>query len=204
VFFAVCAGELRPVPPSGTGIAGSFPLGCYERGTGRRLGAESFVPGFTQVYVFADGRTNELPVVEGLTLDGAPLPEDFAEIPTVPTCHLPREERRTTGCGAPVLEDECEGYELEVVVPSNVAEVDPDATGIDGEPQTEVVWVDYYADLGDLSGATKLVNDAKEGYLAEHEATWYPPAEPGLATLWAVVHDARGGTSIVQRFVRVE
>src|SRR5262249_13071880 len=67
VFFVACAGELRPVPPEGTGAAGYFPIGCFSKKTGERLGADDFVPGFTQIYVFADGRPNTNPTIDDIT-----------------------------------------------------------------------------------------------------------------------------------------
>jgi hypothetical protein len=95
-------------------------------------------------------------------------------------------------------------YELEAAVdPATVAEAD-DATGAEGESLSEVVWVSYFSDLGDIQGGIKLVNDAVKGYNDEHEARWIPPAEPGLATVWAVIRDARGGSSVMQRSIRVE
>src|SRR4029079_13330971 len=75
VFFAACAGTIKPVPPDSTGRAGSFPLGCFDA-QDNRLGADSFVPGYTQIYSFEDGRTNDNPPVSGLTLDGKPIADD--------------------------------------------------------------------------------------------------------------------------------
>src|SRR5262249_40406118 len=63
------AGKIGPVPPSGTGKAGSFPFGCFDP-DGNQLGPDSFVPGYTQVYAFEDGRVNANPRV--LDLDIAP------------------------------------------------------------------------------------------------------------------------------------
>jgi hypothetical protein len=201
VFFAACAGTLRPVIDEGTGRAGSFPIGCFDK-DGQRLGADSFVPGYTQVYVFADGRTNANPAILGLTLDGKELPEeeDPKKLRTEETCPLTEDERSATGCEAKDPFSECKAHELKVVVdPSNVAETDPDAKGL-----KEVVWVNYLADQGDLDRGIKLVSDATKGYVDEHEVKWIPPPKTSVVTLWAVVRDARGGSSVVKRLVRVE
>ncbi|MCC6557741.1 MAG: hypothetical protein IT372_32720 [Polyangiaceae bacterium] len=202
VFFAACAGQIGPVLDEG-GKAGSFPLGCFDA-DGRRLGSESFVPGYTQIYVFDDGRDNPNPELKGITLDGKELPEDFAEIPTVKRCDVSEEERREAGCGKQDPTSECTTYEIEAMVDPGVADIDEESTGKDGGHLTEVVWVDYFADQGDLVSGVKLVNDAVEGYNDEHEVKWIPPDAPGVATIWAVLHDARGGSSVTQRFVRVE
>jgi hypothetical protein len=49
-----------------------------------------------------------------------------------------------------------------------------------------------------------LVSDATTGITDDHKTKWLPPSEPGLLNLWAVVHDARGGTTVLQRSVTVE
>ena len=201
VFFALCAGELRLVPSEGTSDAGSFPLGCFDP-SGKRLGAESFLPGYTQVYAFADGRTNANPRVSGLALDGNEIPA--GESPTVAACALTEEERNFSGCDAKDPKEECTVYEVDVLVPSDVAEVDPDGTSLEGEQLTEPVWVDYYADGGDLESSVKLVSDALAGYNDDHSVEWLPPDKPGLYNVWAVVHDARGGSAIVSREILVQ
>ncbi|WP_437602291.1 hypothetical protein [Sorangium sp. So ce590] len=206
VFFVACTGTLGVVEDQGTGRAGTFPVACFDA-DGRRLGPDSFVPGYTQVYAFEeaeeekDNRANANPKLLGLTLDGEPMPEDFAEIPNVDRCLIGREERREAGCSAEDPFTACRAYELDAIIPDNVAETDPDA-----KQQTlrEIVWVDYFTDLGDLDRGIKLVSDAAKGDLGDHAVTWIPPAEPGVATLTAVLRDARGGSSVVQRLVRVK
>ncbi|WP_437758757.1 hypothetical protein [Sorangium sp. So ce1389] len=200
VFFVACTGTLRPVEDQGTGRAGTFPVGCFDA-DGRRLGPDSFIAGYTQVYVFGDGRVNANPEMQGLTLDGAPLPEDFADIPTVPPCPVGKEERREVGCSAEDPFVECTAYDLDALIDASVAEPDPDAQQ---QALREIVWIDYFADLGDLDRGIKLVSDAAEGYLGDHAVNWIPPAEPGIATLTAVLRDTRGGSSVVQRRVRVK
>lgn len=210
VFFAACAGELRPVAPDSDGKAGSFPIGCFDE-AGQRLGAESFVPGYTQVYVFEDGRTNANPTISALTLgrDGesgaAPIPEDTEDLPVVERCDVTEETRRTAACNKGEESTKgCTTYTLKAIVARDVAELDPGATTADGDPMRESVWLDYYADQGDLGSSVKLVSDANGQYIEDHEATWIPPATPGVATIYVAAHDSRGGASVVRRQVRVE
>ena len=195
VFFAICAGAVRP---SSAPEADAFPIECFDAG-GERLGADGFVIGYTQVYVFADGRTNGNPLVQGLSLDGATLEDAVDSAPAVSPCATPSTEQ---GCGRQE-ETGCTTYEIKALM-DDVAEVDPESSGSDGSPLREVIWVDYFADAGEFDGGSKLVSDAATGYREDHGTTWIPPAEPGLVTLWAVAHDARGGSSVTRRFVRVE
>jgi hypothetical protein len=205
VFFAVCAGTVRPVLPDGTGRAPDFPLGCFDE-AGNRLGSESFVPGYTQIYAFNDGRQNNNPVIQGLTLNGEEIPgdDDFDKIPTVKVCPLSDEERRTPRCDRKVDISDCQAYTLNALVDASVAEIDPDATGEEGGQLTETLWVSYFSDAGDISPGIKLVNDPVGGFNDALEVTFIPPPDPGITTIWAVLRDARGGSHIVRRFIRVE
>ena len=60
------------------------------------------------------------------------------------------------------------------------------------------------ARVNELESGIKLVSNADSGFNEEHEVTWIPPAEPGPVTLWAVVRDARGGSSVARRFLQVK
>jgi hypothetical protein len=201
VFFAACAGELRPVQDAGDTEAQSFPFGCFTRG-GTRLGPEAFVPGYTVLYAYEDQRTNALPVVSAFVFDDEPLAEGTAA--DVEACPITPEERAKTGCAATDEFTECATFAVDVDVPEDVAETDPDSTCVDGEPLDEVVWVNYYAEAGEFDGAVRLINDADQGYQEEHGTVWVPPPDPGRYALWAVVRDSRGGSTTLQRFVDVK
>jgi hypothetical protein len=206
VFFVVCAGRLAIVPPEGDGAAGSFPVGCFHPDTNRRLGPESFIAGYTQVYAFEDERENANPAFQVLLLDGEVVNAEGVEPRMrVERCPILEADRRVQGCGAEDLGD-CRTYDLSLGPPEDgiIAEDDKGAESLDGQQLTEAVWVDYYADGGDLGSAVKLVNDAVEGYNPEHESEWTPPSEPGDYFVWAVVHDARGGASVIERVITVE
>ncbi len=203
VFQRACAGQIAPAPLESLGGAvPEFPLQCLDA-AGNKLGSESFVVGYTQVYAFADGRVNENPPVNDITLDGVPLADDIANAAVVERCPVSEDDRRVGGCGSADPTAECKVYELKALI-DDVAEVDPEGTDQDGNPLREVVWVSYYADAGEFDPSLALVSDATTGYLPEHETMWIPPDEPGIVTFWAVVRDQRGSTDIVRRYVRVE
>ena len=185
----------------GTGRAPDFPFGCFDGD--KRLGPESFVPGYTQVYTFADERQNENPEVLGLTLNGEDVPEeeDFDKLPVVKACPLTEDERRNPGCDQSAREA-CTEYTIKGVVDPSIGEVDPDATGEEGGTLTEAVWISYFVDRGDIAPGVKLVNDAVAGFNPNIATSFLPPAEAGFATIWAVIRDARGGTGVIKRMVR--
>lgn len=206
VFYAACAGQLAPgdlesIGPSEEGAQLTLPIECLDE-QGNRLGADSFIIGFTQAYAFADGRTNANPPIDGMAFSGELWSDDLGEVPVVPPCPVSEADRKQSGCASEELES-CQGYSIEALV-GDVAEVDPGATTPEGIPFREVVWVNYLADGGDVEEYTKLVSDAERGYLGGQETLWYAPPEPGLVTLWAVARDQRGGQAVARRFVRVQ
>jgi len=196
VLFTVCAGTVRPVPPEeGQGFV-SLPFACFDD-AGNRLGAEHFVPGFSQIYVFADGRQNENPVIQGLSLNGAELTTAAQDTVVVRCTEVAEEE----GCGQE--ETSCVTYELRGLV-EDTAELDPESTDEEGNPLREVVWIDYYTDAGSFEDDRALASDAARGFLSEQKTVWTPPAEPGPVRLWAVAHDNRGGMAVTSAMVMVE
>ncbi len=203
VFFAACAGRLAPAEISTEGSVPAFPLVCLD-GDGNRLGSDSFVPGYTQVYAFADDRRNAAPPVEGITLDGDELSgaeDDSAEVATCPVLMADRLDA-SEGCGAEPLEDRCTKHNLKAIV-GDVAELNPDGTLGEDVSLRETVWVEYFSDGGSFERSLKLVSDAQTGYVGEHETAWFAPDETGTVNIWAVARDQRGGSSIVHRVVRV-
>ncbi|WP_438020367.1 hypothetical protein WMF18_15400 [Sorangium sp. So ce315] len=201
VFFTVCAGTTRV---ASSPLEAGFPLECVGE-DGAVLGPDSFVVGYTQVYVFAHPRTNTNPPVTGLTvkLGDAEVALDDEGLPVVERCARP-EETQAQGCSPPAPEgDGCTAYDIEAIV-GDVAERDDEAAGLGAPDVREAIWVDYYTDGGGFDGARRLVSDTTRGFLGGHGTTWTPPSEPGRVSLWAVVHDTRGGASVVRREVRVE
>lgn len=203
VFFLACAGKFGLLEENAS-AASDFPIGCLDPATGERLGAESFVPGYTQIYSFEDGRENHNPTVNALTLDGEPMPEDITQAPAVPLCDVPEQDRNLPpSCSREDPYTACSPYEIDVDVPDDVAEIDPDAKDATGQQLREAVWVNYYSDAGNFESAIKLVSATDTGILKKHSVQWIPPAEPGRATIWAVVRDARGGSTTFVRTVNV-
>ncbi|WP_437993910.1 hypothetical protein [Sorangium sp. So ce145] len=228
VLFAVCAGKMRPTPALSAALeamlagddplaamsaaisaalAGGIeiPLECVDE-DGKVLGPDSFVVGYTQVFVFQDSdqRANTNPPIDDFTLklDDKEVELGESGLPVVEPCIRP--ETKAQGCGpAEPDADDCATYDIDVIVPPGAADVDVEATGLGGPPAREAIWVDYYTDGGGFDGARRLVSDAVTGPGERHGTTWTPPSKPGRVSLWAVVHDTRGGSSVRQMEVEV-
>ncbi len=203
VFFLACAGKFGLLE-SDASTASNFPIGCFDTDTGEQLGAESFVPGYTQIYSFEDGRVNNNPVVNALTFDGEPMSDEPGKYPKVASCDVPAADRNLpASCSREDPYTACTAYEIDVDVPDDVAEIDPEAKDETGKQLKEAVWVNYYADAGNFDGDIKLISTSDGDIIQKRTVHWIPPSEPGPATLWAVVRDARGGSTTVVRTVNV-
>jgi hypothetical protein len=182
VFFAVCAGQLG----LSTSAAG-LPLGCFDA-SHNQLGAEDFVAGYSSVYVY-ESIVNQNPVVSGLVFDGARSGQG-------PVPHVPRCTENDP--------DNCAARDLKPIIDRASAEVDIDATGPNGEAYLEQLWVQYYATSGGFTSASKLVNDATQGWNDDHGTSWRIATVAGPARIWAVVHDNRGGVAWTEADVIVD
>lgn len=196
VFFAACAGRIAPLGAGEDPGEAGLPIGCFDD-AGTRLGPDRFVPGFTEVFAFEDGRRNDPPPLDGLMLGGSLLP-DVAGSVYAPPC---REAAAEEGCGSSDTSS-CVSYALRAIV-GDVAEPDPGQVDEEGRPLREVIWVDYFADAGSLDNSRKLVSDGSTGLQSDIATSWIPPAEPGPVRLWAALHDSRGGVTVVTGEVMV-
>ena len=55
------------------------------------------------------------------------------------------------------------------------------------------MWVNYYASAGEVSEEVRLLNDATQGWNPDPDTKYKPGKEPGVAYVWSVAHDNRGG-----------
>lgn len=202
VFFFACTGEIKPIEVDPGGAAGFLPLGCFDS-EGKRLPADSFVPGYTQVYSFEDERRNENPAVRGLIINGTKTADDPSTTPVVKACAQSFDDRRQVGCFAPEPFEGCTPVKIDVDVDSTIGEIDPGEI-VDGKQINEAVWVDWLVEAGDLTSGIQLISGVTEGYKQNHFTNWFPPAEPGLHTIWATVRDTRGGSTFIEQSVIVE
>ncbi|MCS6900328.1 MAG: hypothetical protein NZX77_11255 [Polyangiaceae bacterium] len=206
VFFAVCGGEIRPVPsetPSG------LPLGCFDKETNERLGEDDFVIGYLPIYSF-EKITNKNPVIEGVQFEGVPAmnrpcTEGCAQgsrcgsqgvcIPVIPHCT----ERKV---------DDCPTYKIKpVLMQEKNVEKDEAAPPFNGRIPDEVIWASFYASDGTLKNDTALINDANKGWVfhdAEGTRWSAPNATAGESRVWIVVRDNRGGTTWTWQDIYVE
>jgi hypothetical protein len=180
VFMMACPGHVERVPKRGGLGPNQLPVGCVNS-RGERLPDDQFVFGYTRVFVFEE-RRNAIPNLEGATFEGKPID--------------PAVGIRTTRCSTPGDNDQCEQkVKLDVVWNDAAAEIDPDNIDENGNVGRETIYVDWFASVGRFAGDRKILFDGNRGRTPKSEMDFNPPAGPVKGTVWAVLHDNRGGTS---------
>jgi hypothetical protein len=180
-FVMACAGRIEYVPvDTRTESPLTTPFGCFDD-SNAALGPADFVFAFTRVYAFAD-RRNANPVIDFVTFGGARV--DPAVGIAVARCTTPDEAH-------------CPKTNVDTVVPDSIWELEPGSLDPSGGPGHEAIWVDYYATGGRFDDDSVLLFDAQSGRASSTSDAYAAPQSAGMQTLWAVVHDTRGGASWV-------
>lgn len=177
-FVVACAGHIERIPlKSGLGL-NQLPVGCFDDATGLELDSNSFVVGFTRVFVF-DTRRNTVPVLDGLTFEGKPLD------PAVGV---------KTGKCKKDKQDNCQTVKLNINFPDTDAELDPDNVDSNGKVRNETIYADWFTTDGKFKNDRKILFDGNLGRPPKTDAEFEPPNDPVTGKMWAVLHDNRGGT----------
>jgi hypothetical protein len=178
-FNIACAGHVEIVPLDPTNVnPQQVPVGCFDA-QHNRLGPDSYVIGFTRVYAFAS-LTNANPVIDQVLFQGNPV--DLGAGITMTHCTTPSRS-------------DCPDLTIDVDVPPSSQEVDTADIGPDGKPRGEQIWVDYFATIGDLENDARLLYDPTAGRITPSGDNYQAPSTAGEGTMWAVVHDNRGGAA---------
>jgi len=179
VFNILCAGKVTFASRDPNGGPQQVPLRCTDD-NGVQLSPKDYVIGISRVYTFAD-RTNTNPVIEKVTLEGADV--DLKAGITLEPCRAAKR-------------DDCKDNKIDVRVSDASWELNPDENGND-QGLREQIWVDYYSDIGKFDNDARLLFDTKKGRVSESENKYKAPNDPAEGTIWAVVHDNRGGVAWV-------
>jgi hypothetical protein len=195
-------------------------LACRDA-NGLLLGSDDFIAGYAALYVFAktkDGKNilNEPPdVMDGLQVRGNVVPSDCVGADCVgpdqpisfdgtdPIECAKQPERCFPTC-ADDGDSSCPEIKLRPQLDSGIAERDEVSIEYFGRDVGEQMWINYYADRGSLKSDVRLLNDATTGWNDDYGTTFYAPKDPGLVSIWAVVHDNRGGANWVRTRLRIE
>lgn len=202
VFFAACAGKLGP-PPEGKAVA--FPLACYGPDD-ELLGADDFVAGYTAVYAFEQYR-NQNALVTGFRVNGEDAKGSCIDGACIDTPLAQALDCDTVPCISACSDDgdaDCPEISIGPVIDPASAEVDQISVDAYGKKYSEQMWVNYYVDRGSLKSELRLLNDATAGWNGDYGTKLFAPKKPGPMTVWAVVHDNRGGSAWVRQQLLVQ
>ena len=176
VFTVACAGRVVFKRPD-LATRQQVPLACVDE-DGVNVPPQDYVLGIHRVYVY-EQKTNENPVLQGLTVDGKPVDPNVGI--EVDRCLL---TKRTS----------CPELKLDVVVPEASWQLQEGVKTAEGTEAREQLWVDYYATQGDVESA-RLVFDVGSGRVPESAAKLTAGSVAGEGSLFAVLHDNRGGVA---------
>ncbi len=177
IFNVLCAGSLQFRPRVPTGGAQQVPVVCADD-NGVALPPSDYVIGITRVYSFP-GRINTNPVLEKVTFEGNDI--DLAKGITFEKCTAAKEA-------------DCKENKIDVRVSDSSWEANPAEVTRDGELR-EQIWVTYYSDIGTFDDEARLLFDTRQGRVSESEVKFRAQKDVADGTMWAVVHDNRGGAS---------
>jgi hypothetical protein len=179
VFSMACAGHVQYVGQR-TSSPLAVPFACFDE-AGSELGPDDFVFGFARIFVFAD-RTNTNPEIEGLLFAGEAV--DPAVGITIDHCPTVND-----------ADSSCSTTPLDVVVPASSQESDPSFVDASGNVRAEGIWVNYYLTGGEVENDLQFLYDATTGRVPDSDDALSGPELAGEQTLWAVIHDSRGGVN---------
>jgi hypothetical protein len=204
VFFALCAGTLGPAPQGSDGP--TFPIACYDADQ-QPLGGDDFVAGYSAVYAFDEYR-NENPIMDakftvgGLEFAASCVGDACLDTPVQDTFECDKDP-----CIALCNDDgtqDCPDHHIKPSIDRASAEVDQVSLDAYGEKFEEQMWVNYYVTRGGLKSEIRLLNDATAGWNDDYGTEFRAPKKTGVVSLWAVVHDNRGGVNWVRRDVLIK
>jgi hypothetical protein len=213
-FNVACAGDLVPIMGDLGTNPQAPPFKCVGS-DGGTLGPESYVFGFTRVYVHEPTSgvpQNNNPVIDSIDIE-CPLGNDggatgsFCMSGMIPLLNGPAYDAPTLNVPCTRGLPTCPRVKMGPVVPPDSWEpVDPCPPG--ASCLREQIWVDFYSTLGRFTHNARLLYDAKQGAVGaatDTDTEFEPPAAPSNDAgsevddgfLWMVVHDNRGGASWV-------
>ncbi|CAN5924836.1 hypothetical protein BH11MYX4_BH11MYX4_38520 [soil metagenome] len=179
VFNVLCAGRIEFLPRDPAGGAQQVPVVCSDE-NGVKLPPSDYVIGISRVYSFTE-RVNTNPVLEKVTFEGNDV--DLAKGITFEKCTAEKEK-------------DCKENKIDVRVSDSSWESNPADVTRDGELR-EQIWVDYYSDIGKFDDEARLLFDTRVGRISDSDVKFRAPKDVADGTLWAVVHDNRGGAAWV-------
>jgi hypothetical protein len=175
VFNIACAGKVELANRDPAAGPQQVPILCTDE-SGAQLQPKDYVIGISRVYAYTT-RTNTNPVIEKLKQDD----KDVDPVVGVTVDHCTKSKTI-----------DCPDVKLDTRVSDSSWEDNP----IDTAPGAkEQIWVDYYSDIGEFADDARLLFDTRKGRVDDSTVKFHAPKTPGEGTIWAVVHDNRGGAA---------
>jgi hypothetical protein len=182
-FMFACGGHVERIERSGNLAENAPPFACFGA-DGKQLPAEEGVFGFTRVSVTAT-RRNAIPTLKGIVLRGRPV--DPVKGLSIRRCEKNFIDTLTDG--------DCDQLGMATTFDDADAEIDPDNLDANGNAGRETIYSDWYVTIGRFRQDRRIERDPFAGRPEVPDILYEPTRHTGKGTLWAVLHDNRGGTS---------
>ncbi len=182
-FMFACAGHVERIARSGRLAENAAPFACFGA-DGKQLPAEDAVFGFTRVSITAT-RRNAIPTLKTLILRGVPVDPEKGVV--IPRCERDLYET--------ITDEDCDALGMGIAFDDADAEIDPDNVDAEGRPGRETIYSDWYVTFGRFRQERRIERDPFKGRPEIPDVLYEPTRSRGKGTLWAVLHDNRGGTS---------
>ena len=177
VFNILCAGRVEFAQRDPNGGAQQVPVLCTDE-NGVQLTPADYVIGISRVYAYPD-RLNANPVIEAATFEDKDV--ILTSGITIDKCTTAKEK-------------DCKENKIGIRVSDASWELNPSDVTRDGDVH-EQIWVDYYSDIGAFDDEARLLFDTRQGRISDTDVTFRAPKDVTDGTMWAVVHDNRGGAT---------
>ncbi len=182
-FLFACAGHVERISRAAGLAENAAPFACFGD-DGKPLPAEQGVFGFTRVSITATSR-NAIPTLKSIVVRGR-------NVDPVKGISLPRCERDLF---EDFIDEDCDGISMGIGFDDVDAESDPANLDAEGRPGRETLYTDWYVTFGRFPQERRIEFDPFVGRSEIRDTLYEPPRSRGKGTLWAVLHDNRGGTS---------
>jgi hypothetical protein len=181
-FLFACAGHVERIVRDDRLGKNAPPFACFDD-RHHELGVEDGVFGFTRVTI-SQTRRNAIPKLDAIELGWKAV--DPAVGIVTPRCDRGLLEWLT---------DDCDSVSVSAAFDDAEAELDPDNVGPDGRAARETLYTDWFVTIGRFEHDRHIEIDPFTGRPPLRDVLYEPWRSSGKGTVWAVLHDNRGGTS---------
>lgn len=192
-FIIACAGHVERVPHDGHLGVNEPPFACFDANH-VKLDNDHFEFGFRRVAIFKE-RRNANPVITDVTFRNLSVDRNAGI--SIGICKRDAWDYvELRACN--------QQWPFGVSFDDASAELDPDDIDANGNVGRETIFVDFFTTIGRFVDDRRILYDPFAGRPERDKTQYVPWQGPGKGTVWAVLHDNRGGVAWVTLPLTIE